>query len=169
MAFSGDYSASQGLDVQSFQLTDTSTGSDPNLTTRSISLYKTDNTLLGDAVIPWPLSDGATITINGLLLRDYSLNIVCNWSSSSPIPGSSYTKSSIVTFTGNSNEFAYGLLQQIAAQQNITNDTGFLYNLALINSDIRNADRATTYADQGNSQAALDRIYYFIVNQSKFF
>lgn len=169
MAFSGDYSASQGIDVQAFTLTDTSTGSDPNLVARSISLFKTDNTLLGGAAIAWPLSDGSTKLISGLLTRDFSLNIVVNWTSSSPIPGSSYSKAGIVTFTGNSNEFAYGLLQQIAANQSITNDNGFLYNLALVNSDIRNAERATTYADQGNAQAALDRIYYFIVNQNLFF
>lgn len=169
MAFNSDFTASQGVNVQDFTLTDTSTGSDPNLIGRSISLYKTDNTLLGGAAISWPLSDGSTKLISGLLLRDYSLNIVVTWSSSSPIPGSTYTKARVATFYGNSNEFAYGLLQQIAAQQNITNDTGFLYNLALINSDIRNAERANFYADQGNAQAALDRIYYFIVNQNKFF
>lgn len=169
MAFAGDYSVSQGIDVQSFILTDTSTGSDPNLTTRSISLYKIDNALLGGVVIPWPLSDGSTKTISGLLLRDYSLNGVVQWSSSSPIPGSSYSKASIITFTGNSNQFAYGLLQQIAALQTLTNDNGFMYNLALVNSDIRNAVRATEFADQGNAQAALDRIYNYIVNQNVYF
>jgi hypothetical protein len=169
MAFAGAYSISQGVDVQSFQITDTSTGSDPNLTTRSISLFKTDNTLLGGAAIPWPLSDGSTKLISGLLVRDFSLNIVVTWTSSSPIPGSTYSKAGVVTFTGNSNEFAYGLLQQIAAQQSITSDNGFLYNLALVNSDIRNADRASFYADQGNAQAALDRIYNFIGNQNFYF
>lgn len=169
MAFAADYSASQGIDVQSFTITDISIGSDPNLTTRSISIYKTDNTLLGGAAIPWPLSDGSTKLISGLLLRDYSLNGVVTWTSSSPIPGSTYTKAHVATFYGNSNEFAYGLLQQIAAQQSITSDNGYLYNLALVNSDIRNAERANFYSDQGNAQAALDRIYYFIVNQNKFF
>lgn len=169
MAFSGDFSASQGIDVQSFSLTDISTGSDPNLTGRTISLGLVDNQLLGGATISWPLSDGSTKLISGLLLRDYSLNIWVTWQSSSPIPGSTYSKNHIITFTGNSNQFAYGLLQQIAANQSITNDNGFLMNLALINSDIQNATRATTYADQGSAQAALDRIYYFIVNQNFFF
>lgn len=169
MAFSGDFSASQGIDVQSFSLTDISTGSDPNLTGRTISLGLVDNQLLGGATISWPLSDGSTKLISGLLLRDYSLNIGVTWQSSSPIPGSTYSKNHIITFTGNSNQFAYGLLQQIAANQSITNDNGFLMNLALINSDIQNATRATNYADQGSAQAALDRIYYFIVNQNFFF
>lgn len=169
MAFAGDYSTSQGVDVQSFVITDTSTGSDPNLTTRSISLFKTDNTLLGGSAIAWPLSDGSTKLISALLTKDYSLNIVVEWSSSSPIPGSTYTKAGIVTFVGNSDLFAEGLLQQIGARQGITNDAGFESNLALVNSDIENALRAASYADQGNSQQCLDRIYNKIVNQNLYF
>lgn len=169
MAFSGDFSVSQGIDVQSFTLTDASTGSDPNLTGRTTSLTLVDNQLLGGGVISWPLSDGSTKLISGLLLRDYSINIGVTWQSSSPIPGSTYSKNHIITFTGNSNQFAYGLLQQIAANQGLTNDNGFLYNLFLVNSDIQNADRATDFLDQGNAQAALDRIYYKVVNQNDFF
>lgn len=169
MAFAGDFSVSQGIDVQSFSLTDTSTGSDPALTGRTISLFLVDNQLLGGSTISWPLTDGSTKTISGLLLRDYSLNISVTWQSSSPIPGSTYSKSHLVTFTGNSNQFAYGLLQQIAATQGITNDKEFMYNLFLVNSDISNADRATDFLDQGSAQAALDRIYYKIVNQNFFF
>lgn len=169
MAFAGDFSVSQGVDVQSFTITDASTGSDPNLTGRTISLLKIDNTQLSGLTINWPLSDGSTKLISGLLTRDFSLNILVTWASSSPIPGSTYSKNHIVTFTGNSNEFAYGLLQQIAANQSITSDNGFLMNLALVNSDIQNAIRANSYLDQGNAQAALDRIYNFIVNQQFYF
>lgn len=169
MAFAGDISVSQGVDVQSFTITDASTGSDPNLTGRTISLLKIDNTQLSGSTINWPLSDGSTKLISGLLTRDFSLNILVTWASSSPIPGSTYSKNHIVTFTGNSNEFAYGLLQQIAANQSITSDNGFLMNLALVNSDIQNAIRANSYLDQGNAQAALDRIYNFIVNQQFYF
>lgn len=169
MAFAGDFSVSQGLDVQSFSLTDTSTGSDPNVTGRTISLGLIDGQLLGGSTISWPLSDGSSKLISSLLQRDYSLNVGVTWQSSSPIPGSTYSKNHIVTFTGNSNQFAYGLLQQIAAQQSITNDNEFMYNLFLLNSDIINADRAADFLDQGNSQAALDRIYYMIINQNLFF
>lgn len=169
MAYAGDFSVSQGVNPQNFTITDTSTGSDPNLTGRTISLFQTDNELLGGATIDWPLSDGSTKAINGLLTRDYSLNILVTWQSSSPIPGSSYSKAEIITFTGNSNLFAYDLLQQIASSQSITQNKDYLYNLALVNSDILNAERAAGYADQGNSQEALNRVYYYIVNQQYFF
>lgn len=169
MAFAGDFSVSQGVDVQSFTITDASTGSDPNLTGRTISLGLVDGQLLGGSTISWPLSDGSSKLISGLLQKDYALNIGVTWQSSSPIPGSTYSKNHIVAFTGNSNLFAYGLLQEIAAQQGITNDGDFMYNLFLINSDIINAERAADFLDQGNSQAALDRIYYKIINQKDFF
>lgn len=169
MAFSADFSVSQGLDVQSFTLTDTSSGSDGNLTGRTIALYQANGSLLGGATINWPLSDGATKALTGYLPRDYSLLILVTWQSSSPIPGSSYSKSAIYTFTGNSNAFAYGLLQQIAALQSITSDNGFEDNLAILNSEIQNAGRASTYGDHGNAQQCLDRIYNMIVNQQFYF
>lgn len=169
MAFEGDFSISQGVNVQNFTITDTSIGSDPALTGRTIHLYKVDNDELAGEPIDWPLSDGSTKAINGLLTRDYSVNAVVTWQSSSPIPGSSYTKSEVITFTGNSNLFAYSLVQQIASNQAITRNKDYLYNLALVNSDILNAERATTYNDQGNAQACLDRVYYYQVNQNYFF
>lgn len=169
MAFNADYSASQGLDPSNFTLTDTSTGTDAALTGRTIYLYQADGALLGGAAIDWPLSAGSTITINGLLNWDYSINGLVVWTSSAPIPGSSYTKSQIIVFTGKSNDFAYNLLQQISSNQSITKNTYYLYNLALVNSDILNAMRGRAYGDQGAAQEALNRIYIFYINRSFYF
>lgn len=169
MAYVGNFSVSQGLNVQNFSLTDTSTGVDPNITGRTIHLFQTDNTELGGTSIDWPLTDGSTKAINGLLTWDFSLNIVVVWVSSSPIPGSTYTKAAVTTFTGNSNVFAYSLVQQLASSQSMTRNKDYLYNLALVNSDILNAIRCQTFSDQGNSQQALNRIYNFFVNQQLYF
>ncbi len=170
MAYSGDFSASQGANISNIILTDTSTGSDPALTGRTVYLYQTSNALLGGATIDWPLSSGSILTISNILVPwDFSLNIVVTWQSSSPIPGSTYSKNHIATFTGNSNTFAYSLLQQISSNQAITRNTNYLYNLALVNSDILNAERARDFGDQGASQEALNRIYNFYVNRSYYF
>jgi hypothetical protein len=168
MAFIPGFVVSQGLNVQNFSLQDTSSG-DPNIIGRTISLFQTDNSLLGGSPIAWPLSDGSTKTINGLLTWDFSLLINVVWTSSSPIPGSTYIKSQLYIFTGNSNAFAYSLVQQIASNQAITRDTNYLYNLALVNSDILNAIRCNDFGDQGNSQECLNRIYNFYINRSFFF
>lgn len=169
MAFSGNFSISQGVDVKSFTLTDTSSGSDGNLTGRTISLFQSDGSLLGGSTINWPLSDGSTKALTNYLPKDYSLLILVTWQSSSPIPGSSYSKSVVNSFTGNSNAFAYGLLQQISANQSITSDAGFKENMDDINRDIRNAVRAAAFGDQGSAQQCLDRIYNMIVNQQFYF
>jgi hypothetical protein len=170
MAYSGDFTASQGANILNIILTDTSTGSDPALTGRTVYLYQTDNALLGGTTIDWPLSSGSTLTISDILTPwDFSLNILVTWQSSSPIPGSTYSKSHIATFTGNSNTFAYSLLQQISSNQAITRNTNYMYNLALVNSDILNAERARAFGDQGASQEALNRIYNFYVNRAFYF
>jgi hypothetical protein len=169
MSFSANFSVSQGLNVANFTLTDSSSGSDPALTGRTVYLYEVDNSLLGGSVIDWPLALGSTLSINGLLTRDMALNIVIVWHSSSPIPGSTYTKTEVVAFVGNSNAFAYSLVQQIASNQAITKDANYLYNLALVNSDILNAERCANFSDQGNAQECLNRIYNFVVNQNYYF
>lgn len=169
MSFTGNFSASQGLNPANFVLTDTSSGSDPALTGRTVYLYEADSTLLGGSPINWPFTDGSTIPINGLLTWDFSLNIVVTWQSSAPIPGSTYTKAQIITFTGNSNDFAYSLVQQISSDQAITRDTDYLYNLALVNSAILNAERANSYGDQGAAQQQLNFIYNYYVNRSFYF
>lgn len=169
MAFTPAFTVSQGLDVTSFTITDASSG-DPNITGRTISLYQSDGSLLGGSVINWPLSDGSIKNLSEVLTPwDFALSILVTWTSSSPIPGSEYTKVELVTFTGQSNAFAYSLVQQISSTQAITRNTNYLYNLALVNSDILNADRASDFGDIGAAQECLNRIYNFYVNRSMFF
>lgn len=170
MAFNSDFTASQGINIKNIILTDTSTGSDPALTGRTVRLYESDNSLLGGSVIDWPLSMGSTLTISDILEPwDFSLNILVTWQSSAPIPGSTYSMNHLATFTGNSNSFAYSLVQQISSNQAITRDTNYLYNLALVNSDILNAVRCNDFGDIGAAQQALNRIYNFYVNRAFYF
>ena len=169
MAFSADYSVSQGLDPASFTLTDTSTGSDSNLTTRTISLFQADGSLLGGAVIAWPYSDGSTKALTGYLSRDYALNIVVNWVSSSPIPGSTYTKSAYYGFTGNTNNFIYDLIQNIAAQPSLLNDNGYYEYLSRLQTEVDSCALAISFADLFNAQSALDRAFNIMTSQQLFF
>jgi hypothetical protein len=169
MAFSAHFSVSQGSDATSFTLTDDSTGSDSNLTTRTISLFLADGSLLGGSTIAWPISEGATKALTGYLTRDYVINISVEWTSSSPIPGSTYTYAALFGFTGNTNAFIYGLIQQIAAQQSILNDTTFYEYLSKLQTEVDNCDQAVTYGDQFSGQAALDRAYAIILNSANYF
>jgi len=169
MAFAANFSISQSTDPTSFTITDTSTGSDPALTTRTISLFQANGSLLGGNAVAWPYSDGNTKTLTGYLPRDYALNISIVWTSTAPIPGSTYDKSAFYGFTGNTNNFIYGLIQDIAAQPTIINDNGFYNSLSNIQTEVDSCAMAISFADIFNAQSALDRAYYMITNQNLFF
>lgn len=166
MPFTGSFTVSQGSSIQDFTLTDNSSGgSDPNLTGRTIYLYKADGSLLGGAAIPWSIS-AASKLISDLLDRDYSLSIVVVWASSSPIPGASYSKTVIVTFTSYSNQFVYGKVQDLAADPDLANDANFYDNLGRLQTEIDGATQATNFSDQYNAQRCLDRAQQIMNNQN---
>ena len=175
MSFNGAFSISQGTDPTSFTLTDTSTGSDANLTDRKIYLNKSDGTTLvppnnGNAWIDWPLSAGSSITLTGILNQDYSLNIQVVWVSSSPLPSpSTYVQFQLKTFTANLELFDYTLTQQMAGNKLISSDNNFLPNKELLRLYIDNANGATSFNDQYNAQLNLNAGYNMQVNQNTFF
>lgn len=169
MSFQGAFTISQTSNVQSFLINDTSVGSDPNLTTRNISLILADGSLLGGSVISWPIGEGSVKTIS-LLLRDYNINIKVDWVSSSPLPSpSTYTLTEDYTFTGNSNTFIYSLIQQLAALPALANDSGWFEGLSKLQTLVDGAVTAGSYDDQSASQSQLDQVYYIIQNEANIF
>lgn len=175
MPFVGSFTVTpEATDPTSFVLTDTSTGSDTNLTDRNVYLYMADGDLLLPAnsttnYIDWPISGGSTLAINGLLTQDYSLNILVNWISSNPEMGGVYTSTVLYTFTGNTTLFINGLIQDVAANSNLENSYNFMGNLAKMYVYLQNALNATTYMQQFSAQAALNQALNLIQNSSLYF
>lgn len=169
MAFNGNFTATQTTDSSGFTLADTSTGADGNLTDRQVLIYKTDGTLLTGSAIDWPIANSSLI-LTGILPKDYSLTIVVSWISSSPLaPPSTYTKTSVNTFTGNTNDFIYGLVQQLAAKLSTTSDGNFIQNMFDLQTYLNNVVLAQKYNSQGNAQENLDIAYGYILNQNIYF
>lgn len=169
MSFNGNFTAVQSSDISGFTLTDTSSGADAGLTDRQVFLYTTSGALLTGSAIDWPIAN-STLALTGILPIDYSLSIVVNWVSSSPLaPPSTYTKTAIYTFTGNSYSFLNGLVQQIAAQQGITNDQQFLSNMNIMYTYLDNANLAQVNGSQGNAQINLTLAYGMIQDKILFF
>jgi hypothetical protein len=169
MSFNGNFTAIQSTDNSGFTLTDTSTGADTNLTDRQVLIYQVNGNLLTGTAIDWPIANGALV-LTGILPIDYALSILVNWISSSPLPSpSTYTKTLVTGFTGNTQNFILGLLQQIAAKQGTTNDQGFLYNLGVIQTYVDNVAQCIANSDQGNAQVSLSLAQGMINNQSLFF
>lgn len=169
MAFNGNFTAIQSSDISGFTITDTSSGADGGLTDRQVSIYTVSGSLLTGSVIDWPIANGPLV-LTGILPKDYSLSILVSWISSSPLPSpSTYTKTGISTFTGNSYYFLMGLVMQIAAKQGITNDNQFLANMNIIYTYLDNANLAQTYNNQGDAQENLDLAFGMISNPKLFF
>lgn len=170
MSFNGNFAVSLGSTPLSFIITDTSAGTDPNLTDRRITLYLSDGTTLvptGSATpyIDWPIGNGP-ITIS-LLTKDYSINVNTQWISSAPLSSpSTYTFSQLNTFTGNLQLFDYGLTQMMAANKLLAQDGNFLRNKELLQLYIENAINATLYNDQFNAQSNLNDAYQLQLNQN---
>lgn len=176
MAFTGNFQATQLTSLSLLQIVDTSSGgTDSNITFRHIYLYRIDGTTLVPAgtttdYINFPISAGAgdVITLD-VLAKDYSLSIFCVWNSTSPITGATYVKTVSFTAVGNTNLAAYGILQSVSANPALLNTTDYAANFSKLYLEIDNANQAQVYGDNFSAQGALDRAFYLVSNQSKFF
>ena len=177
MAFTGLFSVSQTSDITSLVITDDSSYSSEaqgTFSTRQIRLYKVDTTtLVPDGTttlyIDFPFTAGNSITITGVLLRDYSLSANVVWLSNNPQSGSVYTATEVVTFLNYINDFIYGKVQQLAASPSLLNDTQWQDSMQIMYNEKENAEQATLYNDQFAAQSAIDRAYYLMNNENLYF
>lgn len=168
MAFNAAYSLATTDTPDVFVLTDTSTGSDANLTGRQVFLYQADNTLLVP-VINWPIGD-STIEINQLT-QDYALNILVVWTSSDPLPSpSTYTYSQIYAFTGFGEQFYYQLTQNQTSTPDIIQDTNYFNSKMILRVELDSATQAINVgSDLYSAQGCITRYQYLIQNSNYFF
>lgn len=174
MSFNGAFTISQGTDIHSFTLTDTSTGSDGGLTDRKVYLYKADGTTLvaqgaTNPWIDWPIANN-TITIS-LLDRDYCLNIEVDWISSAPLgPPSTYTLTILKNFTSNSESFYSGKIQEQASNPLLVDDNRWFENMSRLRLFIDNSNQAATIMnDIFLAQQNLNQAYNLIQNENIYF
>lgn len=169
MAFNAAFTVSSLIVPGSFTINDTSTGSDPNLTGRTISLFQADGTLLTGGTIDFPLSSGSSITLN-VLGVDKCLLIVIAWASSSPLPSpSTYSASGLFLFIGNSKQFLDQQIGAIQSNPGVLQDTNFQDSLNLLHNEINNATQAASTGQQASAQRALSSIQNLIVYQNNYF
>lgn len=167
MSFNGNFAISVTSDPSVVVLTDSSTGSDGNLTGRTVTLYKTDNSVL--YTTSWPIGQ-SSITINPLD-KDYALNVSVVWTSSSPLaPPSTYTKAIIYAFVGYGQQYSNTLLQFLTTNQQMVNDQSWYMNFLILILEIQNAQNAISVgANLGNAQAAILRYQLLLTNSNDAF
>lgn len=120
-------------------ITDTSTGSDVAITDRKVIFTQTDSISLSGSPYDFPLSAGASITLNPLD-KDYALTTTVNWTD---INGNVlYTADVIFFFKGYALQFLEGLTQQQIANPSIVNDQNFIPNKFNLFQEVQSAQNA---------------------------
>ncbi len=173
MAYTLSFSVAQGIDASSFLLDDTSSGSDGTVVSRRVVCTLNDGTKLvnpdagNSAYTPFPFSDGATITMSVLPI-DYSVAVDLQYVDN--VGTVKYSLSQNYTFTGNDEDFDYGLTQQLVGNQSLLQDTNYVTNRFAFRTLIDAATQATVVGNSINSgQFLLDLAQMYVDNSSNFF
>lgn len=172
MPFLPSFSVSQTpLNPAIVTVNDTSTGSDPAITSRVIYFIDAE----GNYIVPtgtltsyvdFPIIV-STIDID-LLQEDTALDVRIEWLN---VLGSViYTITQTYCFAQYTKDFLYYLVQLQGLTPSVVSDSNYDSNLALLWTSVRGAINAIEIAnDLAGSQNCLDRCTYYSLNQSKFF
>lgn len=176
MSFTASLTVSQTSDISSLIITDTSSYSSESQGTfsgRRVYIIKVDGTTLvpdgtTTTYVDFPFTDGASITITGVLNTDYALLIELQLISLAPQPGSTYTAQEIVGFLNYLQQFYSGQISNLSDDPNILNDTNWYNSLSQLQCEIDNAQKAVSDGQQTSAQNAISRATY-LMNNSQFF
>jgi hypothetical protein len=172
MAYVEDFSTAQTTDPDSFILTDTSTGTDVLIVNRRIYLQLSDGTYLvpegtTTSYIPFPLSGGASITLN-VLNVDYAISIRVEWLNSLGV--AIYSKTQSYDFTLHDEQFMYQLVQMFAANKALLQNTNFVDNCYELDMFVSFSVKSVeTGNDITNAQFLLDLAQNMINNSTIYF
>jgi len=181
VAITAAFSTSQTVgSPASVNLTDLSTGTDVLAVERRIYVvnaagqYLTENYTVSDSVayIPFPIADGATITLENILSVDTAVYITLTYNNVSG--GVVATATNLKGFTLYNETFYYSLTQAQAMQNQpppmIIQDSNYFTNKSTLRTQIDDGDQAIELgSDITTAQAAYDRATYMVLNQNIFF
>lgn len=153
------------INVSSFILTDTSTGSDGAIVGRQVLCYTAAGTLYTPA-IPWALATNP-ITLN-ILTADVALNIVVQWLSNTGAV--LYSTSLIYAFTANGELFYYQLTQAQSSNPSIIQDQSYYYWKMVLRVELDSAVQAINVGQdvQGSNQCIV-RYQQLLNNEPYYF
>lgn len=167
MAFVPSFQIGITSDPSQAVITDNSTGSDGTISDRKVIFTQTDSSLLGASPYDFPLSAGASITLNPLD-KDYALVVTTNWVDSSG--NVLYTTSVIFVFVGYAMQFLEGLTQQQIASPSIVNDQNFIPNKFNLFQEVQSAQNAINIGQSVQAaQSCVLRYQNLITNDNFYF
>ncbi len=159
-----------------FSILDTSTETDGSITDRNVTLQLSNGTYMDATgaivttltLIPFPLSDGASILFSDFLPIDYSLSIRVQWVDSGGIVLYALTQTFCLKENGEDEDYA--LTQSLAANISLLQDTNYVnsrYRFRMFLDAAQNA--VTTGNDISNSQMMLDLSLQMTQNPTYYF
>lgn len=151
--------------------TDTSTGSDLNITQRRIFLLQANGEYLVESGTTtdyeaWSYAS-STISLD-VLSQDTSLSVTVQWLDVSNVV--LYTKTIAFGFTAYNETFYYGLTQDQVANSQLTASTEWYENKMKLRVEIDSGDQAISFAsDIYSAQECYNRATQFRTNESYYF
>jgi hypothetical protein len=172
MALNPSFTASQNSGLPStIVLTDTSTGSDVNVTKRRVFLLQSNGTYLVPTgtttnYIEWSISS-PTISLD-ILAQDTALTITVQWLSVTNVVLNTVTNA--FAFIAYNETFYYGLTEDQVGNPNLISSTDWYQNKMILRVELDSAVQAVSFAsDIVSAQSALDRATYISTNSNFFF
>jgi len=179
MPFTTAFTVTQGADCSQFSVNDTSdytTEGTGTFVSRRLTIQKSDGSYLtlGATVynnLVWPFASGNTIVLNGVddknnpyINQDYSFLITLTHTSSSPQPGSIYTKQNTAVLTCYTMSGFYTFANLMAINTSLEKDYKYVKDVMRLYIEQESAKKAGIDGDFQSSQNALDRAKYIIDN-----
>lgn len=172
MPYSQNFTVSQTSANPAYVIvTDTSTGSDPAIDSRRITITDCNGNYIVPSgtttnYIPWPLLDNP-ISLN-ILTQDTAANVKVEWLD----VGSNvlYELNNNYCFSEYNKQFLYYLIQLQSYTYNIIQDNNYWGNVGILWTNVLGAINAVEIGDDiFASQASLSRATYMAQNQAIYF
>lgn len=167
MPITASFTASQGSDCSTFQITDTTNYESPetksDMTNRYLYLYNADGTLYKTVNFAYATYPTDVITITGID-KDYAFKINMEITPITPVVGSVYTASRVVSLTCYSKVAFFERQNKMVIEPSLLDNTAYLKDSMKIVLDIEAANNAAVDSDVLNAQNAIDRIKFITDN-----
>lgn len=169
MPITASFTASQSSDCSTFQITDTTNYAAPEtkaaMTSRYLYLYNADGTLYKTVDFAYGTYPSDVVTITGID-KDYAFTVNMVITPASPVSGSVYTASKVVTLVCYSKVAFFERQNKMVIEPSLLNNTEYLKDSMKIILDIEAAKNAEADTDVLNSQNAIDRIKFITDNDA---
>ena len=171
MPFIAQFTVTQNGDCSKFTVNDTSSYLVENtgtFTSRKLSIQKSDGTYLTVGAVTyneweWAFASGNSIELSGFS-QDYSYEVTLDLTSSSPQPGSVYTKTDAAALTCFTMSGFYTFANLMAVNTSLEKNYKFVKDVMRLFIEQESAKKAAIDGDFQSSQACLDRAKFIVDN-----